>query len=102
MPAGVEGPAAVPIFVIEVISHFVRIISLSVRLFANLLAGHLLILFMGGGLVVLLGLAALGAFTLPVAIAFFLFEVVLIATLQAFIFATLTSIYLGGATAEGH
>ena len=37
------------------ISHFVRIISLSVRLFANILAGHLLILFMGGGLVVLLG-----------------------------------------------
>jgi F-type H+-transporting ATPase subunit a len=102
VPAGVTGPAAVPIFVIEVISHFVRIISLSVRLFANILAGHLLILFMGGGLVVLLGLAALGVFTLPVAIAFFLFEVVLIATLQAFIFATLTAIYLGTATAESH
>jgi F-type H+-transporting ATPase subunit a len=101
VPAGVEGAAAVPIFVIEVISHFVRIISLSVRLFANILAGHLLILFMGGGLVVLLGIAALGVFTLPVAIVFFLFEVVLIATLQAFIFATLTAIYLGGATA-GH
>jgi F-type H+-transporting ATPase subunit a len=101
VPAGVEGAAAVPIFIIEVISHFVRIISLSVRLFANILAGHLLILFMGGGLVVLLGIAALGVFTLPVAIVFFLFEVVLIATLQAFIFATLTAIYLGGATA-GH
>jgi F-type H+-transporting ATPase subunit a len=101
VPAGVEGAAAVPIFVIEVISHFVRIISLSVRLFANILAGHLLILFMGGGLVVLLGIAALGFLTLPVAIVFFLFEVVLIATLQAFIFATLTAIYLGGATA-GH
>jgi F-type H+-transporting ATPase subunit a len=101
VPAGVSGAAAVPIFFIEVISHFVRIISLSVRLFANLLAGHLLILFMGGGLVVLLGLAVLGIFTLPVAIAFFIFEVVLIATLQAFIFATLTAIYLGGATAEG-
>ena len=99
MPAGVEGAAAVPIFVIEVISQFVRIISLSVRLFANILAGHLLILFMGGGLAVLLGLAALGVLTLPVAIVFFLFEVGLIATLQAFIFATLTSIYLGEATA---
>jgi F-type H+-transporting ATPase subunit a len=102
VPAGVEGPAAVPIFFIEVISHFVRLISLSVRLFANILAGHLLILFMGGGLVVLLGLAALGAITVPVAVVFFAFEVVLIATLQAFIFATLTSIYLGGATSEGH
>jgi F-type H+-transporting ATPase subunit a len=102
VPAGVSGPAAVPIFGIEVISHFVRIISLSVRLFANILAGHLLILFMGGGLVVLLGLAALGAVTLPVAIAFFMFEVVLIATLQAFIFATLTAIYLGDAVSEGH
>src|SRR3954471_23208032 len=102
VPAGVEGAAAVPIFFIEVISHFVRIISLSVRLFANILAGHLLILFMGGGLVVLLGLAWLGVFTLPVAIVFFLFEVVLIATLQAFIFATLTAIYLGTAVAEEH
>ena len=102
VPAGVQGGAVVPIFIIEVISHFVRIISLSVRLFANILAGHLLILFMGGGLVVLLGIAALGVLTLPVAIVFFLFEVVLIATLQAFIFATLTAIYLGGATAEQH
>jgi F-type H+-transporting ATPase subunit a len=105
LPAGLEdmpGVARGAIFVIEVISHFVRLISLSVRLFANLLAGHLLILFMGGGLAVLLGLAAIGWLTLPAAAAFFFFEVVLIATLQAFIFATLTSIYLGGATAEHH
>jgi F-type H+-transporting ATPase subunit a len=102
IPAGVEGPAAIPIFMIEVISHFVRIVSLSVRLFANILAGHLLILFMGGGLVVLLGLAAIGVFTLPMAIAFFIFEVGLVATLQAFIFATLTSIYFGGAVAAHH
>jgi F-type H+-transporting ATPase subunit a len=67
-----------------------------------MLAGHLLILFMAGGLVTLLGIAALGVLTLPIAVAFFLFEVVLIATLQAFIFATLTAIYLGGAVAEEH
>jgi F-type H+-transporting ATPase subunit a len=102
IPAGTPSGLRPMIFVIEVISQFVRIISLSVRLFANILAGHLLILFMGGGLVVLLGLAALGALTLPVAVVFFLFEVVLIATLQAFIFATLTSIYFGGAVAEHH
>jgi F-type H+-transporting ATPase subunit a len=102
VPEGTPAFLRGPIFGIEVISQFVRVISLSVRLFANILAGHLLILFMGGGLVVLLGLAALGALTLPVAVAFFLFEVVLIATLQAFIFATLTSIYFGGAVAEHH
>ena len=38
-----------------------RLVSLSVRLFANILAGHLLILFMGGGLVVLLNLAVVGS-----------------------------------------
>jgi F-type H+-transporting ATPase subunit a len=102
IPEGTPRGLRPGIFVIEVISQFVRIISLSVRLFANILAGHLLILFMGGGLVVLLGLAALGALTLPVAVAFFLFEVVLISTLQAFIFATLTSIYFGGAVAGSH
>jgi F-type H+-transporting ATPase subunit a len=102
VPGGITGPAAIPIFMIEVISQFVRIISLSVRLFANVLAGHLLILFMGGGLAVLLGLAALGWITLPLAVGFFAFEVVLIATLQAFIFATLTSIYFGEASAGGH
>jgi F-type H+-transporting ATPase subunit a len=90
------------IFVIEAISHFARLISLSVRLFANILAGHLLLLFMGGGLAVLLGLAALGVLTFPLAFFFFVLELGLIATLQAFIFATLTAIYLGGATAEAH
>jgi F-type H+-transporting ATPase subunit a len=107
IPAGVEGAARVPIFFIEVISHFVRLVSLSVRLFANILAGHLLILFMGGGLVVLLNLSIIGSVVLGLvsgflAVLFFLFEVVLIATLQAFIFATLTAIYLGGAVAAEH
>jgi len=102
VPAGVSGAAAFPIFLIEAISQFVRVISLSVRLFANILAGHLLILFMGGGLAVILGLAALGWITLPIAWVFFLFEIALIATLQAFIFATLTAIYLGEAVAESH
>jgi F-type H+-transporting ATPase subunit a len=107
IPAGVEGPAKGPIFLIEVISHFVRLVSLSVRLFANILAGHLLILFMGGGLVVLLNLAVagsvvLGLITGTMAVAFFLFEVGLVATLQAFIFATLTAIYLGAAASEAH
>ena len=102
IPSGTPSKMRPFIFVIEAISQFVRIISLSVRLFANILAGHLLILFMGGGLAVLLGLTALGWITLPLAIVFFAFEVVLVATLQAFIFATLASIYFGEATADHH
>jgi F-type H+-transporting ATPase subunit a len=105
LPSGLEDMNPIgkgAIFVIEVISHFVRLISLSVRLFANILAGHLLLLFMGGGLAVLLGLSALGALSFPLAFVFFIFEVGLVATLQAFIFATLSSIYIGGAVAESH
>jgi F-type H+-transporting ATPase subunit a len=102
IPAGVTGGMAAFIFVLEFLSNFMRLISLSVRLFANILAGHLIILFMSGGLAVLLGLEALGIVTLPIGVAQFLFEVGLVATLQAFIFATLTAIYLGGAVAEHH
>jgi F-type H+-transporting ATPase subunit a len=105
LPPGLEDMHPIgkgAIFIIEVISHFVRLISLSVRLFANILAGHLLLLFMGGGLAVLLGIAALGALTFPLAFAFFIFEVGLVATLQAFIFSTLSAIYIGGATSATH
>lgn len=105
LPAGLEDMN--PLFkgfvwVIEAISHTVRLVSLSVRLFANILAGHLLLLFMGGGLAVLLGIAALGWLTFPAAFAFFVFEIVIVAGLQAFIFTILTAIYIGGATAESH
>ena len=105
LPPGLEDMSPIgraAIFMIEVVSHFVRLVSLSVRLFANILAGHLLLLFMGGGLAVLLGIAALGALTFPMAFAFFIFEVGLVATLQAFIFSTLTAIYIGGATSASH
>jgi F-type H+-transporting ATPase subunit a len=105
LPPGLENMSPIgrgAIFVIEVVSHLVRLVSLSVRLFANMLAGHLLLLFMGGGLAVLLGIAALGALTFPLAFAFFVFEVGLVATLQAFIFSTLSAIYIGGATSASH
>jgi F-type H+-transporting ATPase subunit a len=102
IPAGVPSFLRPFILVLELASNFMRLISLSVRLFANILAGHLIILFMGGALVVILGIEALGVVTFPMAVALFLFEVGLVATLQAFIFATLTAIYLGGAVAESH
>jgi F-type H+-transporting ATPase subunit a len=105
LPAGIEDmPFLFKAFVfgIEVVSNVVRLVSLSVRLFANILAGHLLLLFMGGGLAVLLGISALGVLTFPMAFAFYIFEIVIVAGLQAFIFAILTAIYLGGATSESH
>jgi F-type H+-transporting ATPase subunit a len=97
IPAGVKGPMLLLIFPLEVISTFMRLISLSVRLFANILAGHMIILFMAGGLAVILGLSFLGWALLPIGVTIYLFELVLIATLQAFIFATLAAIYIGGA-----
>jgi F-type H+-transporting ATPase subunit a len=101
MPGGVKGPIVGLIFPIEILSNFLRLISLTVRLWANLLAGHMLIAFMGGELGVLVGLQLVSWFLLPAGIALFLFEAVLIAGLQAFIFAILTAIYLGGAV-ESH
>jgi F-type H+-transporting ATPase subunit a len=102
VPSGVHGPMAGFIFCLEVLSNVMRLISLSVRLFANILAGHLIILFMAGALAVILGVAALGWITLPFGVALFAFEVGLVAALQAFIFATLTAIYLGGAVSHDH
>jgi F-type H+-transporting ATPase subunit a len=102
VPGGVEGAMAVPIFFLEVLSNLMRVLSLTIRLFANILAGHLIILFMAGALAVILGAAWLGWFTLPFGILLYAFEVGLVALLQAFIFATLTAIYLGGAVAEQH
>jgi F-type H+-transporting ATPase subunit a len=102
VPGGVTGGMAAFIFVLELLSNLMRLMSLSIRLFANILAGHLIILFMAGALAVLLGIAALGWLTIPFGILLFAFEVGLVAALQAFIFATLTAIYLGGAVAEDH
>jgi F-type H+-transporting ATPase subunit a len=100
IPTGVHGPMLLLIAPLEIISNFMRLISLTIRLFANILAGHLIILFMSGGLAVILGLTFLGWFTLPVGIAVYLFELGLVATLQAFIFATLAAIYVGGAVSH--
>jgi F-type H+-transporting ATPase subunit a len=101
MPGGIKGPIVCLIFPIEILSNFLRLISLTVRLWANLLAGHMLIAFMGGELGVLVGDQWVQWLLLPFGIAIYLFEAVLIAGLQAFIFAILTAIYLGGAV-ESH
>ncbi len=100
VPSGVSGPILLLIFPLEVISTLMRVLSLTIRLFANILAGHMIILFMAGGLAVILGLGFLGWFTLPFGILLYMFELGLVATLQAFIFATLAAIYIGSAVSH--
>jgi F-type H+-transporting ATPase subunit a len=102
IPGGVKGAITVPLFFLELLSNVMRVLSLTIRLFANILAGHLIILFMAGALAVILGATWLGWFTLPFGILLYAFEIGLVAALQAFIFALLTAIYLGGAVAEEH
>ncbi len=100
IPGGI-GKGLLPLIaVIEVLSIFLRLISLTIRLWANLLAGHLLIAFMAGELGILVGQTVISWALLPLGVAIYLFEAVLIAGLQAFIFAILTAIYLGGAVSS--
>jgi F-type H+-transporting ATPase subunit a len=100
--SGVGGVALTAFLIpLEVLSQFLRIISLSVRLFANMLAGHLLII-MCLGFAILLGNVFIGAIGVPVAIVFYLFEWGLVASLQAYIFAMLSGIYIGGAIEPNH
>jgi F-type H+-transporting ATPase subunit a len=86
---------------LEVLGQFMRLISLSVRLFANMLAGHILILTFIG-LMFILESVALAVITVPVATAFYLFEVVIVVSIQAFIFAALSAIYIGSAIEPEH
>jgi F-type H+-transporting ATPase subunit a len=86
---------------LEVLGQFMRLISLSVRLFANMLAGHILILTFIG-LMFILETWILAIVVIPVATAFYLFEVVIVIGIQAFIFAALSAIYIGSAIEPEH
>ena len=98
---------AVPLalmYVLEVISQIFRIISLSVRLYANMLAGHMLILVSIGLLFILSGVTfwIVAVVALPIGILFYIFEVGIVVTIQAFIFAALSAIYIGTAIEPDH
>ncbi len=86
---------------LEILGQFMRLISLSVRLFANMLAGHILILTFIG-LIFILESLVLAVFVVPVAAIFYIFEVVIVVTIQAFIFAALSAIYIGSAIEPEH
>jgi F-type H+-transporting ATPase subunit a len=94
--------AILPLIIpIEVLSQFMRLISLSVRLYANMLAGHILILTMIG-LIFIIHSPPWRFFGLPAAFVFYIFEVVIVVTIQAFIFAALSAIYIGSAIEPEH
>jgi F-type H+-transporting ATPase subunit a len=94
--------AILPLIIpIEILSQFMRLISLSVRLFANMLAGHILIITMIG-LMFIVHSWPWRAFGLPAAFLFYVFEVVIVVTIQAFIFAALSAIYIGSAIEPEH
>lgn len=104
VPSGVPGWLLPLLVVIEVISFISRPISLSVRLFANMLAGHIALKIFAGFVGILLGAGAWGIIApLPLALTVALTALeVLVAVLQAYVFATLTSIYLNDALHPGH
>ncbi|HVC87439.1 MAG TPA: F0F1 ATP synthase subunit A [Gaiellaceae bacterium] len=86
---------------LEILGQFMRLISLSVRLFANMLAGHILILTFIG-LIFILQSLVLAVVVIPVAAMFYVFEVVIVVGIQAFIFAALSAIYIGSAIEPEH
>jgi F-type H+-transporting ATPase subunit a len=91
-------PLIVPL---EILGQFMRLISLSVRLYANMLAGHMLILTFIG-LVFVLESLVIAVVAVPAAAAFYMFEVVIVVSIQAFIFAALSAIYIGSAIEPEH
>jgi F-type H+-transporting ATPase subunit a len=100
IPEGAPKPLLALIVPLEVISQFMRLISLSVRLFANMLAGHMLILVMIG-LVFIITPWVL-PLSLLAAVVIYIFEVAIVVTIQAFVFALLSAIYIGGAIEPQH
>jgi len=94
--------ALLPLIIpLEILGQFMRLISLSVRLFANMLAGHMLILTFIG-LMFVLESVFLAVLVVPAATLFYLFEVIIVVSIQAFIFAALSAIYIGSAIEPEH
>jgi len=86
---------------LEILGQFMRLISLSVRLYANMLAGHILILTFIG-LIFVAEQAFTAVVLVPFASIFYLFEVLIVVSIQAFIFAALSAIYIGSAIEPQH
>ena len=93
--------AMLPLIIpLEILGQFMRLISLSVRLYANMLAGHMLILTFIG--LIFLTSWLVFPFSVLFATVFYLFEVVIVVSIQAYIFAALSAIYIGSAIEPEH
>jgi F-type H+-transporting ATPase subunit a len=90
-------PMIIPL---EILGQFMRLISLSVRLYANMLAGHMLILTFIG--LIFLVTPWVFPFSVLLATVFYLFEVLIVVSIQAYIFAALSAIYIGSAIEPEH
>ncbi len=105
VPSGIPKILLLLVVPIEIISFLSRPVSHSVRLFANMLAGHITLKVFGGFVTMLIGtggaLAAVAIFPLTMALALTALEV-LVAFLQAYVFAMLTCMYLHDALHPGH
>jgi F-type H+-transporting ATPase subunit a len=107
VPSGVPKAILPLVVVIEIISTFlVRPVTHSLRLFATMLAGHLIIMLAAAGTEFLITqdqllLKPLGLLTLAGGVGMYLFEI-LIQVLQAYVFTLLTAIYIQGSLAEEH
>jgi len=97
-----EAPKGLLLLIVplEILGQFMRLISLSVRLFANMLAGHILILTFLGLIFIFQTLKLIPVVVF--ATVFYLFEVVIVVGIQAFIFAALSAIYIGSAIEPEH
>ena len=108
MPPGIPGWIAPFVYLLELLTFFItRPLTLGMRLFANMFAGHMLLLvfILGGEYMLLEGanlfvnISSIGAFVMGIVMTFF---ELLVQFLQAYVFVLLTALYIAGSVAEEH
>jgi F-type H+-transporting ATPase subunit a len=105
-PPGVPFGVNILLVIIEVISLFIKPVALTIRLFANILAGHIIILSIISMIFIFAAMSSVAGWGFaPVSVAFSIFMFcleLLVAAIQAFIFTTLTAVFIGQSVDEGH
>ena len=105
-PPGIPLPIKILLVLIEIMSLFIKPVALMIRLFANILAGHIVIICIISMIFIFGALSKVAGWGfMPVSLAFTMFMFLLelmVAAIQAFIFANLTAVFIGQAIEEGH